>query len=345
MQPREGDSEVQIPISFDGTIGRTERNSIVGWVVLILTILFIMMAIVLTLAKFITGVIISVVMVYIAVTMIRFLVFQEIQYKKKLKEVKDNEYLYDYSLFWDIHDITEGRIPIYHMSDKKAIFMAFDKDVIVGKEYYSTIFNHHNAIAEAYKAIDNRKLTVHHIDYMDTLGSDGRMVGLFESSEDIINPDLKKLMLAKYGYMESSMYNSYASYDIYVFYSNLSNELFTKEVLGVVSKMKKANYIRYRALGKDEISLLVRTIMNLNSFSINEAKDAVFKKKSLSLKAIRLIWTESNGKRKKISNTKAESKSSTRVKIAEKEARKQRKRSMKEQRKNANKTNKEDNLF
>lgn len=333
MESNIGDDSVKIPLSFDGQAGRTERTSTLSWVVVTSVIFFFIWLITVVLAPLVIGIIMTIIYGLIFMYILRYLIFRELFYRKKLQEIKENEYLMEHSSFWNIHDISEGDIPIYYMKDKKAIFMTLDKDVIIGKNPEENMYNHYEEIADALREIDNKKVKVMHVDYMATLGNDKRMTHLFDSLENVKNPDIKKLLLAKYSYMEETMLNSYASYDVIVFYSTLSNDIFVEEVLKVVSLMKRANYIRYKPLTKSECAKLAMDLFNLEVFSVNSAIDSVYKKASLNINAIKLIWTEKDGVVTKVNDTKEERNRKNRVTKAERDAKKALRKEMKRKQK------------
>lgn len=322
MRPQPHDDSVKIPITFDARGGRTNGSSKGGWIVLVTSAWLIMCVIVFFASQSIFRWIFPFISFFFLTYIFRFLILRERFYRAKRQELIENDYVFNYNVFWNIYEINNSTPNIcYFGNGLKAIFVAFDKDVIIGRptdnEYY-----HHEAIANAYQQLAKRGIEAIHIDYMDTLGKDKRMQKLFEDAENTENPELRKLLIRKYDYMETEMNHSYASYDVYAFYSNQRDDIFWDELQLIIQQFKQANYLRARTLNRDDISELVETLMNIDNFSINQANDNMFVEMNTERSYLRVIWTESNGEKTQINKTLDEVKETNRIKKVEKEMRK-----------------------
>lgn len=317
MRPEKGDDFVSIPITFDG--GKGGRLDSVGrkfWALGLLGIwLFLAIVAMITaepLGKFFIPLFSFIILVYIQ----RYIVFRERFFRKKRRELIEDDYMFPHSTFWNILEIS-NRYPFIASlgGNNKAIFVALDKDVIVGKgNDYS--YYHYEALADAYAEFDRRVSAVMHVDYMDTVGKDKRMDGLYHIAEGSQNQDVRKLLTRMYEHIEFTMNKSYASYDIYVFYSNKSDDVMWDEVQLILEHLKRANYIRARVLSRDEIAELTQSLMNVDVFSVQKANDNLFKEMNKT-NYLRPIWIEKDGERTELNKTTAENKELRRIYQAE----------------------------
>lgn len=265
----------------------------------------------------------------IVLTLSRFVFLRESYFKKKRNELVEKDYQYPYSTFWNIYEITNGYPAICRYANNlKAIFVQFDKDVIVGRdpdaEYY-----HFEAIADAYLQMHKRGIDCMHIDYMDTVGKDERVKSLFDMANDAENEDLQEVLMRIFDNVEYVMQHSYASYDVYCFFYTGKDELFMDELEVVLDAFLEANYIRYRILGKDEIGELVKSVFNLSEFSVRDSSEKLFADLG-GTHYLTPIWVErttSNGvERVTLNKTSAQKEAERATREAEKGTRKGRKR-------------------
>lgn len=325
MRPHKGSDILNIPITFD-TRGnaRARKAGRTLWMLLTLAFWIASSIFSLIVAETWKGWLYPPVSFLVGIYIIRFIVLREWYYKKKRKELMEKDYKFSHSLFWNIYDIN-SRYPYFITfgTGMKGVFIAFDKDVIVGKEADYNYF-HHEAIANAYQQLQKRSIEAIHIDYMDTVGKDTRMASLFQQAEKTENPDLRRVLMRMYDHIEYKMNKAYASYDVYCFYSYSREELFWDELQGVLDNFGQANYIRARALDRDEISLLVESVMNINEFSVNRANDTMFKDMINHVEYIRPIWAEKDGEREILNKTLEEIVEAKRVVQAEKKVKRKR---------------------
>jgi hypothetical protein len=232
--------------------------------------------------------------------------------------------MFDHDVYWNIYEISNAYPHIVSFGNGlKAIFVALDKDVIVGKDDdYS--YDHHEAIADALLQMTKRGIEAMHIDFMDTVGKDTRLNALFHTSSQVENSDLRKVLTRKYDFIEATMGNSYASYDVYCFYSTSADDVFWANLKGILARFKTANFIRYRVLHRDAISVLAESLMNIVDFSITDACDNLYRDLHKS-EYIRPIWVEKDGVRTELNKTLEEISEIKRVRNSEKKAKQKRK--------------------
>jgi hypothetical protein len=318
VKPEKGSDIVNIPITFDSR-GGSSRATIASkslWVLLVF--LFWLVSSIFTFVaaygfwKWGYPILAS----FGAVFVSRFLIIRERFYKSKRKELIENEYMFNHSIFWNIYEIS-ARYPhiAQYGNGLKGIFVALDKDVIVGRAT-DYDYTHHEAIANAYQQMEKRGIECIHIDYMDTVGKDDRMVSLFKNAELTENPDLRSVLMRIYDNIEYTMNRAYASYDVYCFYSRSRDDLFWDELQIVLDYFRQANYIRSRVLNREDISLLSKSIMNIDDFSVNRASDNLFKELHKQ-EHIRPIWVEKDSERTILGKTTDEIQETRRVQQSE----------------------------
>lgn len=324
LQPCRGEDKVAIPVSFD-TKWETQELKIsklyislaicavafIGWVV----VMFIAADNSIRLWA-------SIILLIGVPTFLRYAFIGEHTWKKNFLELNDNDYQYDYSLFWNIYDTsTTEPTFFFHTTGNNSLFVAFDKDVVVGKGDDSG-FDHYEAISDAYNLLSKKGIVCTHIDYMDNVGKDVRLMEMMdEVSHTCKSEDLKNCVLDMYEYMQWYMSDTFTDYDVYCFTSKMRIDLMLDELTPVLSAMLAGNYIRYRILDRQDVRALVSSVYALPDFSVTRSCDSLFASRGVS-SYIKIIWTEKDGKREKVNKTRAEIQEEARIQQAEKEARK-----------------------
>ena len=293
MQPSKGDTSVSIPVTFDNkTSYNSRQEGRWGWTFLLLGVWLLSVIFVITLSDTSFQFFYPFISFFVLSYIFRFLIMSENYYKKKRRIMIENDYVFDHDVFWNVYDISD-RAPyiMYLGSGVKCIAVAFDKDVIVGKGYNAN-YEHHEAIKEALRQVAKRGVDIMHIDYMDTVGKDDRLQGLFRIADNAENPDIQTVLTRIYDHIDYKMNKAYASYDVYCFYSTKNDNIFWDDVRVLTAYFLKANYLKPRVLSKDDISELVPTLFNLQEFSITQANDAIFRGKDNGKNRIKLIWRD-----------------------------------------------------
>lgn len=329
VRPNRDAYTVQIPLTFDGGSAKPgvskERflisaGLLFAWVAITIVCLL--------LAEGLSKIGIPFVLLLILIPLIRFIVIRENYFRKKREKILDNDFSYPHSIFWDIHEISPKYPYICrYMSGLKAIFVRFDKDVIVGKELDNQ-FNHFEAISEAYLQMSKRGINCVHIDYMDSVGKDDRMVHLFDIARESENSDLRDLLTHIFDNVEYTMKKSYATYDVYAFFCSEKEEIFWGELEIVLDYFLNANYLRYSILDRDEIGDVVKSVMNVDNFSVNRTSESLFLESGISTH-LKPIWIERNGEKKILNKTREEIEEERNVSQVEKQFKKTNKRKKK----------------
>lgn len=318
MRPKKKASTVQIPVTFDGGYkhqGLGNDKFIMSVVTLVVWLITAIVALFLVEGwgklKYIC------VSFPLVLGFVRYVVMRERYYMKKKYELKEQSYKYDYKLFWDIYEVGDKYPYICRFSNGlKAIFVTLDKDVIVGREEDND-YVHYEAIAEAYLQMHKRGIDCMHIDYMDTVGKDTRVGCLFELANKTRNRDVRDVLTRIYDNVENEMQRSYSSYDVYCFYFSGKDDLFWDELRVVLEYFAEANYLRSRVLNRDEIGELVKSVMNIDSFSVRENSERLFLEKNAK-KYLTPIWVERGGYKTVLNKTLEELAEEAKVREVEK---------------------------
>ena len=322
MIPERGDTEISIPVTFDMQ-GHRDNLSISK---MILGLFFIFLSFV---AMIILFIFVSndykpqlpLIVFFGTFYFVRIFFLKEWKYKKKQRDLREREYKFNTKVFWGIYSINEYYPFICNMvNGYKAIFVAFDKDVIIGKDDTAD-YDHYEAIANAYATMFKKGIHCIHIDYADTVGKDDRLDSLFKNLTETENKDLRNETVRLYDYVQTYMYRSYADYDVYAFFYDGRDEAFWDDLQPVINALSEANYVRNRILSREEIGELCMSLMNLNEFSTTRATESVFLANTRGGNNIKVIWTEKDGERKIVNRTREEIENERRVKAAEAEVR------------------------
>lgn len=322
MIPERGDTEVAIPVTFD-IQGHRDNLSIKK---MVLGLFFVFLALIAMILLFIFATDelkpqLPLVVFFGTFYFVRIFFLKEWKYKKKQRELREREYKFNTRVFWGIYSINEYYPFICNMSSGyKAIFVAFDKDVIIGRDINAD-YDHYEAIANAYAIMFKKNMWCVHIDYADTVGKDDRLDSLFKNLTETENKDLRNETVRLYDYVQTYMYRSYADYDVYAFFYDGRDEAFWDDLQPVINALSEANYVRNRILSREEIGELCMSLMNLNEFSTTRATESVFLANTRGGNNIKVIWTEKDGERKIINRRREEIEDERRVKAAEAEMR------------------------
>lgn len=255
MKPEKNDNYIQIPVTFDSSSkpgGLTNDKFILAilvmgvWLALSIFIMFSEW----TLFQKIGFDLISFI---ISLSFSRYIILRERYFMKRRNELQEKDYKITYSNFWNIYEVTNSYPYICRYANGlKAIFVMFEKDVIVGRDLDNDYY-HYEAIAEAYLQMSKRGIDCMHIDYMDTVGKDDRINVLFDMASKSENPILGDVLTRIFDNVEGIMQSSYASYDVYCFFYAGKDELFMDELEVVLDAFLEANYIRYRVLDRKSV--------------------------------------------------------------------------------------------
>lgn len=320
MRPQPEDTAINIPVTFDYRGGKSAnvKGNIIS--VAIFTIVPIIVSVGIFKSseleiwqKFLyAGVVL-----YVGLFLIRFFVLKETYYSDIYENLKLKDFRLKTNDIWQIFDI-DSNYPFisYFRNGYKGIFVKMEKDVITGKPD-TAMYDHYEAISDAYNTAHSLNMNIVHIDYMDNIGNDPRLQVMYDDLAEVSNMDMQDLLIDMYSYLQDNMSMNYASFDIYLFLTkdNLNN--FTYNVQSVVGRMLGGNYITYKILDRNDISSVCTALFNLHDFSVFEACENVLQT-TTHTGIIPISVMHPDGKEDIINKTQAEKKAE-----AQEKARKQ----------------------
>lgn len=320
MTPQPGDYSINLPITFDYKGGRGQEKK----AKIIISIIDVVLTLVLTIGcalndelQIYQRVLIPLGVVYIGLFILRFFVFRELWFSDIYETLKATDYELKLDNIWQIFDIDfEYPYICYFKNGYKGIFVRMEKDAITGKPE-ENMYDHYEAIGDAYNIAHSLNMNMIHIDYMDNVGNDSRMQKLYDDLVFVENPDLQEMLIDIYSNLQDEMSRNYACFDIYLFMTrdNLSN--FVYNMQAVCNKMLGGNFITYKVLDRFEIAKVCVALLNFHDFSIVDACENVLQGVTHH-GIIPISLTHGDGSMEEFNKTVAEKKI-----IAEENARKQ----------------------
>ena len=274
MQPQAGQNSIQIPITFDYKGGRGEnnkKNNIIIAVVFALLAILAVVTLVVARIEWWQKVLYVLVALYIVLWLARIVGFNELYFSdifETLKERNFNLYTED---MWRIFSI-EPTYPYvcYFKNGYKGIFVTMERDAITGKPD-TAVYDHYEAISNAYNLAHSLNMDVVHVDYMDTVGNDERLVRMQKDVNQIANPKMKDRLQSMFIHLEKEMGRSYAEHDIYLYLTKEDKYNFYYNVQNVSSVMLGGNFITYTIMDREELNIMVKGLWNIHDFSILKA--------------------------------------------------------------------------
>lgn len=321
MTPQQGDYSINLPITFDYKGGRGQEKK--GKVVITLITVFVTIIMCVGLItndglELYLKLIYTFGVFYIGLFILRFIVFRELWYSDIYEGLKESDYELKLEQIWQIFDIDFNYPYVcYFRNGYKGIYVRMEKDAITGKPD-SNMFDHYEAIGDAYNVAHSLNMNIVHIDYMDNVGNDARMQKLYDDLVFIENPDMQEMMIDIYSNLQDEMSRNYSSFDIYLFLTRDDVSNFVYNIQAVCNRMLGGNFITYKVLDRFEISRVCTALLNLHDFSVVDACENILQGVS-SVGIIPISVTHGDGTVEEFNKTVAEKKI-----IAEQEARRQR---------------------
>lgn len=278
MTPQPGDYSINLPITFDYKGGRGQEKK--GKI--ILSIIDVVLTVIISVAcatnvnlDTYLRVCIPLGVCYIGLFIIRYFVFRELWFSDIYETLKATDYELKLDSIWQIFDIDFNYPYIcYFKNGYKGIFVRMEKDAITGKPE-ENMYDHYEAIGDAYNIAHSLNMNIVHLDYMDNVGNDSRMQKMYDDLAFVENPDMQEMLIDIYSNLQDEMSMNYASFDIYLFMTkdNISN--FVYNMQAVCNRMIGGNFITYKVLDRYEIAKVCVALFNLHDFSIVDACENV----------------------------------------------------------------------
>lgn len=274
MTPKTGDTSIMLPITFDYHGGRSSnwKGKVVIGIADVAVVALLMFGITAN-KEFVIWqkVLFDIVVFYIGLLILRFVVFKEQYYSDIYETLKENDYELKLDYIWQIFDIdVEYPYICYYRNGYKGIFVRMEKDAVTGKPV-TNIYDHYDAIGNAYNLCHALNMDMIHLDYMDNVGNDSRMQKLYDDLTFVDNPDMQTMLIDIYNNLKTEMSRNYACFDIYVFLTRGDIKNFVYNVQSVSEAMLSGNFITYKVLDRYEIAKVCTSLFNLHEFSVFDA--------------------------------------------------------------------------
>lgn len=339
MQPKDGDSSINLPVTFDYSGGRKESNKNKYITIAILGVLGIIIGIGTIFSKdgfFLINLIFGLAIMYGVLLIIRFPLLKEHKVRNNMLDLEEKDMVIDYHSLWGIHSIDEVYPYYCHLRNgKTAIYVQFEKDVIIGRlpnyEYL-----HYEAIGDAYNIAGSLDIGMCHIDYMDNIGDDERLQECFKELSNVENPDVRDVLTDIYTNLKYSMEESVSTFDVYVFTFKSSPSAFWFGIQQVFSCMLEANYVSYKILNQSDLRDLSKSLFNLHDFSVVEASATSFAKKNDYKGIIPISVIKADGTETVLNKTLDEKKEERKLREKEQQLKKEEDRRRKRNKKKGN---------
>lgn len=274
MTPQPGDYSINLPITFDYRGGRNENKKnkiLISIIDVFLTIALIVIMLINKELLVWQRILYACIVFYVGLAVLRFVVFKETYFSDIYEKLKKDDYELKLEYIWQIFDIDYSYpYMCYFKNGQKGIFVRMEKDAITGKPD-TAMFDHYEAIGDAYNVAHALNMNIVHIDYMDNVGNDSRMQKMYDDLTFVENPDMQDMLIDIYSNLQEEMSRNYACFDIYLFLTRDNARNFVYNVQTVANKMLGGNFITYKVLDRFEISRVCTAVFNLHDFSIVEA--------------------------------------------------------------------------
>lgn len=285
MIPREGDTEVSIPVTLDYSGGRSQslKSRLMWSAITLFIVIFIEVGIMLSAYTILVKLFLMALFFYVVTLGLRFFLLHEGKHRKELKKRLDKDYKINMSDFWGIYEIDKEYC--YFLSGHIGMYIMLEKGAIVGKNE-SDEYDHYEAIADAYNILGTSRLRVCHIDMMDIIGRDDRIRRAHRNINNYVQNGMKDILEDIFRFLQKSAESSVTSYDIYLFMYRGDELEFETSIQKVLSCLMSANYSSYTVLDRQRIQSFASSLFNLHDFSVSRATQEAFSKKGISTKTL-----------------------------------------------------------
>lgn len=306
--PQPGDTSINIPITFDYKGGRgqhTKGKMILSIGIVVLTLIGVLGIVTNEHIELYIRLFAPFLILYIGLFLMRFFVFNELWYSDVYEGLLADDYELKLDSIWQIFDIDfEYPYIAYFKNGYKGIFVRMEKDAITGKPE-EAMYDHYQAVGDAYNVAHSLNMNIVHIDYMDNVGNDARLQKMYDDLAFVENPDMHEMLIDIYSHLQDEMSRNYASFDIYLFLTRDNINNFVYNMQAVCQHMLGGNFITYKVLDRYEIAKVCVALFNLHEFSIVDACENVLQNESSSC-IIPISLTHGDGSVEEFNKTIAE---------------------------------------
>ena len=285
MEPTPDSYSIHIPITFDykGGRGENSRNKVIFTVIMIVITVIVILAIFTNVELEIwQRFLYAFIAFYVGLWLVRYIGFNELYFSDVYETLLERDFKIETPDIWQIFDI-DSKYPYtcYYKNGTKGIFVRMEKEAVTGKPD-TAMYDHYEAISDAYNLAHSMNMNIVHIDYMDNIGNDPRLQEMYNNLVNVKNPDMHDMLVDMYDHLSDEMSRNYASFDIYLYLSRDSVDNFLYNVQNVSNIMLGGNFITYKVMNRSEISIMCKALFNFHEFSIVDACNAMITEKKFS---------------------------------------------------------------
>ena len=274
MRPKEHDDSIQIPITFDYKGGRssnTRLKTIASFVIFLIMIVATVGIVVAPFSYPIVKLGLVAFVFYILLFIVRFVIFRESYYSRVYEGLINKDFKLDITSIWSIFEISDTYpYIVYFKNGQKGLFVRMEMGTITGKSE-TVMYDHYEAISDAYNIAHSLNMNIIHIDYMDNVGNDSRLLKMQHDLLKVKNPEMRDMLSDIYANLQDEMTRNYANFDVYLFLTKDKIDNFIYNVRMVANKMTEGNFITYKIMNHDDIANTAKAIFNLHEFSAIKA--------------------------------------------------------------------------
>lgn len=338
MKPTMGMSFLTLPVTFDYSGGRKDKEKSMKMWAWILGVVGLLCSVGILFNKdknFFFNLLISLALIVVFSSIIRFILLKEGTLRREKILLIDSDGKLDFQSEWGIYEVSDEYPHICRFrSGKSGLFVLLNKDVILGK-FSEAEYEHYESIGDAYNICASSNIQMCHLDYMDIVGSDERIEESFESLSRVSNPDVRDVLTDIFTYQQEQMSKRITTFDAYLFlWGSANDEVAWNTIKRILACFMKANFRSYHVLDKDDLRELNKTIFLLQDFSVELSMLNAFNIE-LSRGIVPIKVTHSDGSEDIINLTQEQRKEQEELKAKQEEVKKQAKASKKKKSKDS----------
>lgn len=209
---------------------------------------------------------------YLSILGIRYLILEERSFRKDFKRQDSTDYQIGLEDIWGIYNI-DSSFPylVNFRNNRIGLFVAFDRGMLIGKDYEEGLHAHYDALAEAMRDAGDEGVQICHIDYMGSIGADDRFDTLYADLINVQNIDARNVLTSIYAHLEADIESASTPLDVYLFsgYVDPTTLFQVAETFG--DSLVPNHFLSRRYLDADDIRIIVEELFNLNTFSATDA--------------------------------------------------------------------------
>lgn len=228
---------------------------------------------------------------------LRYIVFEEKLYYAMYNEIKDSAVVSPYKL-WNIisrQNTVNGTVLNYNDA-KMGVIVRIERGLTTGRGE-TLDEEHHDAISDFYKELNNRKLKRVRMDLMEYTSNDKRLNELDKLCNTTDNNNLNRLMELYITHIKNISSNTLTDVEYYLIYTNMLTDQykFIQEVQECLDILMNGAYNGYEILGSSnarDINEFAKQINFIDYFNTDEASLRIFNMNRLDTNTINIIHME-----------------------------------------------------